>query len=354
MENPTSAIVFCRRRNEVDELAENLSVRGYKVEALHGGMTQEQRTRVMKKFRSEASDLLIATDVAARGLDIQHLSHVINFDVPAEAESYVHRIGRVGRAGREGVAITLAEPREHRQIRTIEQTTGQKIEIAKVPTVADLRARRLELTRASVREAIEAGELDRYRIVVESLADEFDLMDVAMGAVKLLHQANGAEDHEEDEIPEVEAPRDRPVRRPGEGRPARPKAARSPVAAGPAATGRGGPMTRLFIGAGRAAGVRAQDLVGAITGEAGLTGRQVGDIDISDRFSLVEVPEDLAETVITASASKIKGRKVTVRRAAAEVTVKFLRSIPAGSVQHLRRRQASGAGRRRSRTGSWN
>ena len=104
-------------------------------------MTQEQRDRVMKKFRAEASDLLIATDVAARGLDIQHLSHVINFDVPTEAESYVHRIGRVGRAGREGVAITLAEPREHRQLRNIEQRTRQKIEIAKVPTVADLRAR---------------------------------------------------------------------------------------------------------------------------------------------------------------------------------------------------------------------
>ena len=316
VENPTSAIVFCRRRNEVDELAENLNVRGYRAEALHGGMTQEQRNRVMKKFRSEASDLLIATDVAARGLDIQHLSHVINFDVPAEAESYVHRIGRVGRAGREGVAITLAEPREHRQIRDIEQTTGQKIAIAKVPTVADLRARRLELTRASVREAIEAGDLDRYRVVVESLADEFDLMDVAMGAVKLLHQANGAEDHEEDEIPEVERSRDRPLARPGRGRPGEARGRQEAAAAArPRDEGRGGLMTRLFVGAGRAAGVRPQDLVGAITGEAGLTGRQVGDIDIADRFSLVEVPEDLAETVIAAlRATKIKGRKVTVRR----------------------------------------
>jgi len=314
-ENPTSAIVFCRRRNEVDELAENLNARGYRAEALHGGMTQEQRNRVMKKFRSEASDLLIATDVAARGLDIQHLSHVINFDVPAEAESYVHRIGRVGRAGREGVAITLAEPREHRQIRTIEQTTGQKIEIAKVPTVADLRARRLELTRASVREAIESGDLDRYRVVVESLAEEFDIMDVAMGAVKLLHQANGSEDHEEDEIPEVELFRDRPPRAPEKGRGNSPRGGKKPPDDRPLGENRGGIMTRLYVGAGRAAGVRAQDLVGAITGEAGLTGRQVGDIDISDRFSLVEVPADLAEGVITAlRASKIKGRKVTVRR----------------------------------------
>ncbi len=99
IESPTSAIVFCRRRNEVDELAENLNSRGYRAETLHGGMSQDQRSRVMKKFRGEASDLLIATDVAARGLDIEHLSHVINFDVPAEPESYVHRIGRVGRAG---------------------------------------------------------------------------------------------------------------------------------------------------------------------------------------------------------------------------------------------------------------
>jgi ATP-dependent RNA helicase DeaD len=254
VENPTSAIVFCRRRNEVDELAEMLNSRGYRAEALHGGMTQEQRNRVMKKFRSEASDLLIATDVAARGLDIQHLSHVINFDVPAEAESYVHRIGRVGRAGREGVAITLAEPREHRQIRGIEQSTGQKIAIAKVPTIADLRARRLELTRASIREAIEGGDLERYRVIVESLAAEFDIMDVAMGAAKLLHQANGAEDQDEDEIPEIEVDRQR-----GRDRDGGPRGGSKPRDGRPRGESRG-PMTRLYVGAGRAAGVRAQDL----------------------------------------------------------------------------------------------
>lgn len=310
VENPSSAIVFCRRRNEVDELAESLSVRGYRVEALHGGMTQDQRTRVMKKFRGEASDLLIATDVAARGLDIQHLSHVINFDVPAEPESYVHRIGRVGRAGREGVAITLAEPREHRQLRSLEQATGQKIEICKVPTIADLRARRLELTRASLREAVVAGDLDRYRVVVESLAGEFDVMDVAMAAVKLLHQADSNEEQEKDEIPDVEI-WDRPRRddrpRPGQGRDGKGRLPRG-------GEGRAD-MSKIYVGAGRAAGIRPQDLVGAITNEAGLTGGQVGGIDIADRFSLVEVPEDLVESVITAlRSSKLKGRKVTVRR----------------------------------------
>jgi len=211
VESPSSAIVFCRRRNEVDELAESLNGRGYRVEALHGGMTQEQRNRVMKKFRAGTADLLVATDVAARGLDIQHLSHVVNYDVPCEPESYVHRIGRVGRAGREGVAITLAEPRESRQLREIERATGRKINIERVPTLADLRARRLELTRASVREAINEDDLDRFRVVVESLADEFDIMQVALAAVKLAHRVDGEEDDGE-EIPEPSPYREKPAR----------------------------------------------------------------------------------------------------------------------------------------------
>src|SRR4029078_8069960 len=134
--------------------------RGYGAEALHGGMTQEQRSRVMKKFRAGTADLLVATHIPARGLDIQQLSHVLNYDVPCEPESYVHRIGRVGRAGREGVAITLADPRESRQLREIERATGRKIDAERVPTVADLRARRLELPRAAVRETLLEDDLD--------------------------------------------------------------------------------------------------------------------------------------------------------------------------------------------------
>ena len=121
LEQPTSAIVFCRTRTEVDELTETLNARGLRADSLHGGLSQDQRDRVMQKFRGRKTDLLIATDVAARGLDVKHVSHVVNFDVPVDAESYVHRIGRTGRAGREGVAITLAEPREHRLLRNIEQ-----------------------------------------------------------------------------------------------------------------------------------------------------------------------------------------------------------------------------------------
>src|SRR3954469_20279821 len=201
VENPTSTIVFCRTRTEVDEVTETLNGRGYRAEALHGGLSQEQRDRVMKKFRANTTDLLVATDVAARGLDVQHVSHVVNYDVPSAAEAYVHRIGRTGRAGREGVAITLAEPREHRLLRNIEYQTKQKIEIAAVPTVADLRARRLEMTRASLRETILAGGLDQFRVLVDSLAQEFDIMDVAAAAVK---QADAKErDGDPEEIPTV-------------------------------------------------------------------------------------------------------------------------------------------------------
>jgi ATP-dependent RNA helicase DeaD len=307
VESPTAALVFCRTRDEVDDLTETLNGRGYRAEALHGGMSQEQRDRVMGRLRSGTAELLVATDVAARGLDVEQLTHVVNYDVPAAAETYVHRIGRVGRAGREGVAITLVEPRAHRMLKTIERVTGAPIKVERVPTVADLRARRLELTRAALRESLLGDDLERFRGVVETLADEFDVMEVALAAVKLAHEATGGPDDEE-EIPEVTLRPERPHRDGergdrGQGRPPRPRSRP------------GGDTERLFIGAGRSAGVRPGDLVGAIAGETGLRGRDVGAIEIAERFSLVEVPAAAADEVIAAlKASSVKGRKVTVRR----------------------------------------
>ena len=207
MESPTSAIVFCRTRTEVDELTETLGARGYRAEALHGGLSQEQRDRVMRRFRDGASELLVATDVAARGLDIEHVSHVVNFDVPSSPDAYIHRIGRTGRAGREGVAITLSEAREHRLLRNIEQATKRKISIESVPTIHDLRARRLELTRASLEEVLVAGELDSYRVIVESLAEEYDVLDIAAAAVKLADTRRGRRRDADEEIPNAAIPR---------------------------------------------------------------------------------------------------------------------------------------------------
>lgn len=324
VEAPSAAIIFCRTRTEVDELTEALNGRGYRAEALHGGMSQEQRDRVMGRLRTGVAELLIATDVAARGLDVESLTHVINYDVPSAPEAYVHRIGRVGRAGREGVAITLAEPRENRLIRNIERITRQRIQVGKVPTIADLRARRLELTRAALQEKLIEDDFENFSVVVAALAEEHDLMEIAAAAVALAHAALGGDQEDEQDIPEY-------VPRPGKERSGREPGKRQfgggAARPGPGGAGRqraGAPrgqhggargMTRIYIGAGRSAGIRPQDLVGAIANESGLSGREIGAIEISDRFSLVEIPEDYAQDVISALRdSKIKGKKTAVRR----------------------------------------
>jgi ATP-dependent RNA helicase DeaD len=250
---------------------------------------------VIKRLREGAIDLVIATDVAARGLDIEQLALVVNYDVPATPDSYVHRIGRVGRAGREGVAITLVDPRESRLLRQFELQTKGKIGIAQVPTVADLRARRLELTRATLRESILAGGLDRYRVAVESLAQEHDLMSIALAAVKLAHQAAGG-DRDDDEDDE-EAPAAKRVTR--DERRLEPGAA----------------TARVYIGVGRAGGIGPQELVAAITGQSGITPEQIGSVEMGDRFSVVELPEEVIEQVLTAMRkTRIGGRKAPVRR----------------------------------------
>jgi ATP-dependent RNA helicase DeaD len=290
LESPTAALVFCRTRNEVEELAQTLSARGYRAEALHGGMSQRDRDRVMRRFREGAAELLLATDVAARGLDIRHLSHVVNYDVPSAPESYVHRIGRTGRAGGEGVAITLAEPRERRLLTNIEKLTGRRLELASVPTIADLRARRLELIRSSLREAVLAGGAETFRVVVESLAQEFDVLDVAAAAVKLAHEASERPDRAA--APDVQDAA--PLRKPAAG---------------------DGDFARLYVSVGRAAGVRPADLVGAITGEAGVGGDVLGAIELAERYSLVDVREDVADQIIEAlQGTTIRGKRVTASR----------------------------------------
>jgi ATP-dependent RNA helicase DeaD len=303
VEAPTSAIVFCRTREEVDQVTETLNGRGYRAEALHGGMSQDQRDRVMGRLRAGTTELLVATDVAARGLDVEQLTHVINFNLPVAPEAYVHRIGRVGRAGREGSAITLAEPRDQRMLKAIERLTGQRITLEKLPTVTDLRARRLELTRAALQTSLETDDLERFRVVLDSLSDEFDVENIALAAVKLLHEAAGG-DRDEDEIP---SPSPAPGRRTPQSRETRPPGRRD--------HGQNADVARLFFGIGRRAGIRPQDLVGAIAGESGLASRDIGAIQITDRFSLVEVPEPAADMVIAAmQRATIRGRRPTVRR----------------------------------------
>ena len=311
IENPASAIIFCRTRTEVDELTETMNARGYRAEAIHGGLSQEQRDRVMRRFREGGVDLLVATDVAARGLDIGHLSHVVNFDVPAAPDAYVHRIGRTGRAGREGTAITLAEPRESRMLQNIERHTRQKIRIEPVPSVLDLRARQLESTQSAVRQAIEDGGLEKYRALVESLGEDFDVIDVGAAAIKLVHEASGRGSDREEEIAVVQQPREAQSRH-------REKPSKSSAPSGKAPrprAGKGAKMVRVHIALGRKSGVRPADLVGAIANEAGISGKDIGSIEIGNGFALVEIPEADVDAVVEAmSSAKIRGQRVSVKR----------------------------------------
>jgi len=329
VEAPGSAIVFCRTRIEVDQLTETLNGRGYRAQALHGGMSQDQRDRVMSRLRNRTAELLVATDVAARGLDIDQLTHVINYDVPSAPESYVHRIGRVGRAGREGVAITLAEPREQRLLGNIERVTKQKIAIEKVPTVADLRARQMQQTMTTLRESLQSDDLDPFRPFLDALTTDFESTDVALAAIKLVHQASGG-DGDEQEIPEIAIRKDhdkkkgydkkghdkKPWDKKGHDKKAWDKKGDS---SGSKHADRGdrysGATATLYIGLGASSGVRPKDLVGAIANETRLSGRDIGPIKITERFALVGVPDNAIDEVIDAmKRTTIKGKKTTVRR----------------------------------------
>ncbi len=185
-EAPTSAIIFCRTKSEVDALGERLTARAYPAETLHGDLNQAQRDRVMGRFRSGQVELLVATDVAARGLDIEHVSHVINYDIPLDPEVYVHRIGRTGRAGRTGCAITLVTPRERRLLREIERLIGTSIQRMRLPTISDVINRRRESFKETLAETIEQGGLETYQIIAEQLGEEYSPTDLAAAAFKLL------------------------------------------------------------------------------------------------------------------------------------------------------------------------
>ena len=285
METPGSTIIFCRTRLETAELSDSLSLHGYSAEPIHGDMGQNDRERVLRRFRDGLTDLLIATDVAARGLDIDSVTHVINYDVPYDAEQYIHRIGRTGRAGRTGDAITLIYRKEKRKLENIERQIGSKIQPARIPTTADIAYRRREAFVDSLREALNANEYEPMLSAADELAEEFDPLDIAAAALQMLWKDRHQRDHVEDEE-ESFADFEQPEMG----------------------------MVRIFVGMGRNDGLRPGDLVGAITNEAGLTGRQVGVIEILDRAAFVEVPANEGQRVIDVlSNSKVRNRTVKVQ-----------------------------------------
>jgi ATP-dependent RNA helicase DeaD len=287
-EKPESAIVFVRTRRDADVVAEQMNGAGYIAQAIHGDINQAQRERVLERFRTGHTQLLVGTDVAARGLDIPDVTHVINYDLPPDPESYVHRIGRTGRAGRSGEALTLVTPRERRQLRMIEEGIHRRIQPLRLPTDAEVAERRRAGFRAEVLKILEAGELDTYIQLVQDMSASHDIAEVAAAAFKMAAHR----DQPRALAPAAAPPRSAPGRAPRTGRPAS-----------------GGATARLFLRVGKRHGVRPADLVGAIANEAGLRGDAIGDIELYDTFSFVEVPASSAAAVEEAlNRTLIRGR----------------------------------------------
>ena len=281
-------LIFASTKVGVADLAEKLQARGYAAEAMHGDMTQAQRESVIRRLREEQIEIVVATDVAARGLDIEHIGVVINFDIPNDPESYVHRIGRTARAGRTGKAILFVTPRQTRMQRSIEQFTGQRLTSMKVPSHADVAARRTALFKARLLKTIQDEDLEVYLALVEELAEESgcDLAEIA-AAVRL---ARGDKPLEPPPDPEPE-PIDYPLPEKTE-------------------------TVMLYIDAGRNAGLRPADIVGAIANEANLPGKYIGPIEIFDDYALVGVPAQAQAQVLAAMANAtVRGKETNIRPA---------------------------------------
>ncbi|WP_425061364.1 DEAD/DEAH box helicase [Sporomusa carbonis] len=277
-------IIFCRTKKGVDDLVASLSARGYISDGLHGDLSQAQRDRVMKKFRDGKLDILIATDVAARGLDIEHITHVINYDIPQDPESYVHRIGRTGRAGKKGVAITFIQPREYRQLKLIEKEIKTRILRRQLPSPADIIERQTEVIKNQLIQTITRGGFDIYGNIIADLAADYDPIDLAAAALKLFQEG-----YKEQEVIE--------------------KTQFGNTGAEPG-------MVRLFINAGRAQKIQPQDIVRTIAEEADIEGSIIGVINIYDRFTFVEVPESVAERVLSVmNKNTIKGHRINIEPA---------------------------------------
>jgi ATP-dependent RNA helicase DeaD len=282
-------LIFVRTKVGAAGLAEKLQARGYTVESLHGDLTQAQREGVIRRLRDGQLDMVTATDVAARGLDIDHIGRVINFDIPYDPESYVHRIGRTARAGRAGKAILLVTPRETRMMREIERFTGQKLTAARLPTRSDVVARRASLLKTKILKTLQDESLDAYLALVEELAEESgrDFVEIAAAAARL---ARGDKPLEPADVP-LPVPESRESHGSSE-------------------------TVNLWISVGRINGIRPADIVGAIANEADIPGRLIGPMDIRENFSLVGIPQEYQQQVLQAMAgTKIRGQPANIRPA---------------------------------------
>lgn len=318
MYSPKLSVVFCNTKNQVDELVQALQGRGYFAEGLHGDLKQEQRDRVMDSFRNGATEILVATDVAARGIDVDDVEAVFNFDIPQDNEYYVHRIGRTGRAGRVGRAFSLAVGSEVYKLRDIQRFCKTKIVPQAIPSLNDVTAIKAEKILDEVKLLIENGELERMTDIIEKrlLAEDFTSMELAAAFLKM-NMGDAYEDIADEGRPLRDL--DDLERRGGRnGRDGRGRRGRGRDDYDDYSTGKGGRggMTRLFINLGKNQNIKPGDIVGAIAGETGMPGKLIGSIDMYDKYTFVEVPKAQADIVLDAmNRAKIKGKNVHVEKA---------------------------------------
>jgi ATP-dependent RNA helicase DeaD len=287
VENFDGLIVFVRTKNATEELAERLRARGFSAAAINGDVAQVQRERTIEQLRKSKLDILVATDVAARGLDVPRISHVINHDIPTDTESYVHRIGRTGRAGRPGVAISFVTPRENHLLRAIEKTNRTTLEEMRLPTVEDVNAFRVSKFTDAIGQALGDPQVELFRDLIAGYEQEHDVPAVDIAAAIAVLAQDGQPLFLE-EMPE-------PVRVPHQERSHERR-------------GRGKPMAAYRIEVGKRHRVEPRQIVGALANEGGLSREDFGKIDIRPAFSIVELPADLAtETLEALSATRISG-----------------------------------------------
>ena len=277
-------IVFCRTKVDVDTVASRLAERGYDSDALHGDISQHQRERILRKFKSRQINVLVATDVAARGLDISDLTHVINYSLPQDPESYIHRIGRTGRAGREGTAITFITPEEYRKLMYIQKVAKSEIKKQEVPQVKDIIDIKRNRIMETLKATIENGRFDYYKEMAEDLTADVDPMEVICALLK-----NNYKD-------ELEAKNYNKIR-----------------VSNSVVDKKG--KTRLFIALGKEDGMNLKKLIEFIQKEVEIDAKSIRDIKVLETFSFVTMPFAEAEVVLEAFRKKKKGRKSIVEKA---------------------------------------
>lgn len=301
MYNPKLTVVFCNTKKKVDELTSELQGRGYFADGLHGDLKQAQRDTVMGKFRKGTIDILVATDVAARGLDVDDVDLVINYDMPQDEEYYVHRIGRTARAGREGAAFSFVAGRDIYKLKDIQKYTKTKIERRDLPTLKDIEERYTSSMLEKIREEVDKGDLSKYEKIVDSLLqDDYTSFDIAAALLKFYMQENRLEGHEELDMVDYGSK----LRSSTAGDTGKKKGSSGKGASG---------MVRLYINIGNRKGASPRHILAALLEETSLKKQYIGNIDMYDKFTFVEVPSEYAESVVDhLSDKRIKGTKVKV------------------------------------------